>query len=293
MARALTILAIFFAVLTSAMADEMTKTKVRSGAAELAVVAAGSGSPLVFLHAGVADWRMWRAQLETFSKTHLTIAYDRRGHGDTTYTAEDYDVRTDLKAVLDATTEEKPVVLIGCSMGGLLAVDFALGHPERVKALVLVGSGISGQPQIPPEAYSDNAKRIFAEAEAAEKAGDLDRLNALEARAWLDGEALENRVTGAKRDLFLDMNGRALRAPSAGKNTSNEKAYERFAELKMPILFIIGEYDFGDINDTSKHLATIALDAKLVSLPTAHLPSLEQPEAFNETLREFLTARGL
>jgi pimeloyl-ACP methyl ester carboxylesterase len=292
--RTIASFAIWIALLGGAQAKEMTKVKVASGKATLAVVTAGSGRPLVFLHAGVADWRMWRAQMETFSKTHLTITYDRRGYGETTYEAEDHDPRADLAAVLDTTSKDEAVVLIGCSMGGALAVDFALTYPQRVKALVLVGTAISGAPQIPLASYSTNAKRIFAEGEVAEKAGDLDRVNALEAQAWLDGpEAPEGRVTDPARALFLEMNGRALRAAPAGRTIGEVKAYDRLAELKVPILFIIGTHDFPDINETSTHLSTVAPDAKLVRLETAHLPSLEQPDAFSAALQEFLSAKKL
>jgi pimeloyl-ACP methyl ester carboxylesterase len=89
------------------------------------------------------------------------------------------------------------------------------------------------------------------------------------------------------------MNGHALRAPPAGKTVGEVKAYDRFAELKLPILFIIGTHDFPDINETSTHLSTVAPDARLVRLETAHLPSLEQPDVFNAALQEFLTARKL
>ncbi len=268
--------------------------KVTSGKAQLAVVTAGTGTPIVFLHAGVADWRMWRAQIETFSRTHKTIAYDRRGYGETTYSEEPHDILADLAAVLDATAKGEQVVLVGCSMGGRLAADFTVSHLDRVKGVVLVGAGISGAPEPALDTFSRTIRKLFGEVEAAEKLGDKDRVNALEAHAWLDGaEQTEGRVSGDKRDLFLDMNGKALRAAPAGKNTSTVKAYDRIGELKMPVLFIIGEYDFSDINDTSRHLATVAPNAKLVALKSAHLPSLEEPEAFNAALLAFLTDNKL
>jgi pimeloyl-ACP methyl ester carboxylesterase len=274
--------------------EDMSQTKVISGKASLAVFTAGQGQPIVFLHAGVADSRMWRAQMESFSKTHRTIAYDRRGYGETTYEAEDYDVLADLAAVLDATAKDTPVVLVGCSLGGLVSSDFAIKYPSRVKALVLVGSAISGQPESSSDIYNEQTKTLIAAMEAADKAKDLDRMNALEAHAWLDGPSSpEGRVTGTARELFLEMNGRALRAPPRGKNTHEGKTYQRMAELKMPILFIIGELDFPDINQASTHLATIAPSAQLVQMNAAHLPSLEQPDAFNAVLADFLKAKGL
>lgn len=293
MLRTLLSLLLLFALTLGAHA-QISETKVTSGKAQFATVTAGKGTPIVFLHAGVADWRMWRSQVETFSKTHRTIAYDRRGYGTTTYEAEEYNPLTDLAAVLDAIAPGEKVILVGCSLGGMVASDFALSYPERVKGLVLVGSAISGQPEWPMSSYSNYIQQLFAAMEAAGKAKDYDRSNALDAHAWLDGpEQAEGRVKGARRDLFLEMNGIALRAKPRGKYTNPVTAYGRFAELKMPVLFVIGEYDFPDVNEASTKLAGIAPDAKLVKLPTAHLPSLEQPDAFNAVLQDFLTEKKL
>jgi pimeloyl-ACP methyl ester carboxylesterase len=77
---------------------------IPSGFAELAVAAAGDGPGLVFLHAGVADLRMWAGQMATSAKTHRVVAYDRRGFGETRYAAEPHSFLDDLDAVLRATT---------------------------------------------------------------------------------------------------------------------------------------------------------------------------------------------
>lgn len=293
-AASLLSLALLLATTLGASA-QISETKVTSGNAQLATFSAGTkGTPIVFLHAGVADSRMWQSQLETFSKTHRTIAFDRRGYGKTVYEAEDYSPLTDLAAVLDALVPGEQVILVGCSLGGMVASDFAITHPDRVKGLVLVGAAISGQPEWPLSAYSDYLQQLFAAMEAADKAKDYDRSNALDAHAWLDGpEQAEGRVKDARRDLFLDMNAIALRAKPRGKNTNTTSAHGRFGELKIPVLFVIGQYDFPDINDINTKLSGATPDAKLVKLPTAHLPSLEEPDAFNAALQDFLTAKKL
>jgi pimeloyl-ACP methyl ester carboxylesterase len=260
---------------------------IPSGRAKLAVAAAGDGPGLVFLHAGVADLRMWAGQMATFAKTHRVVAYDRRGFGRTRYAAEPHSFLDDLDAVLRATTQG-PVTLVGCSQGGRIAIDFALTQPERVQRLVLVAPAVTGAPT--PHEFSPAIQQLVAQIEVAEAAEDIERLNALEARAWLDGPLVqEGRVGGAVRTLFLDMNGRALRSPSAGDETSATNAYARFAELYHDILFISGEFDFPHINERTRFLASIAKNVQHVEMRgVAHLPSLEQPDAFNALAREFV-----
>ncbi len=258
-----------------------------SGRAQLATSVAGDGHALVFLHAGVADRRMWAGQMAAFASSHRVAAYDRRGFGETLYEAEPHSYLDDLDAVLRATTEG-PVTLVGCSQGGRVAIDFALTRPERVQRLVLVAPAVTGAPdpgELPPA-----VQRLATQIEEAEAAEDVERLNALEAHAWLDGPlSVEGRVGGAVRALFLDMNGRALRSPPAGNETSATNAYARLGEIPHETLVVSGALDFPHINARSRHLASVMPKARLVEMAgVAHLPNLERPEEFNALLRAFL-----
>lgn len=109
--------------------------RVASGRATLATYVVGSGSPVVFLHSNVCDSRMWSAQLDAVSASHKAIAYDRRGFGETTAEREDHSALADLIAVLDATANGEPAILVSCSLGGRIALGAALRHPSRVRAL--------------------------------------------------------------------------------------------------------------------------------------------------------------
>ena len=189
---------------------------VDSGAARIAYSVAGDGPPVLLLHAGVTDRRSWRPLIEHLGTGFRTIAYDRRGFGETTYEAEPYREMDDALAVLDAEDVESAVV-IGASNGGQRAIAMALAHPERVRALVLIGAGVSGAPDEDPTSLAAPVQRLYAAYEAAEEGDDLDELNRVEAHAWLDGWAAEEgRVTGPIRELFLDMNGIAIRRFRSG-----------------------------------------------------------------------------
>lgn len=255
----------------------------------LTATAAGKGPLLVFLHAGVADRRMWRDQLPAFADAYRTVAYDRRGFGETKYLTEPHSYLDDLAAVVGGAGK---AILVGCSQGGRISIDYSLTYPDRVKALVLVASAVSGAPQN-TSPVSPAIQALEGAIEAADDARDLDRLNELEARAWLDGPLQKpGRVQGAARELFLDMNGRALRHIPAGEETSKVKAFDRFGELKLPILSIAAEYDYPALNERNAKLHARA-GAEMVTMKgVAHLPSIEQPDAFNAIVKDFLKRRA-
>ncbi len=268
-----------------------TELKVASGKATLAAIEAGSAEPaVVFLHAGVADKRMWQDQLGALAGDYRVVAYDRRGFGDTRYGAEIFSHVDDLLAVLDDRDIGK-AVLVGCSQGGRIAIDFALTYPERAAGLFLVAPAVNGAPS--PEDFPPPVEALLELLEEAEEDEDLERLNLLEAWMWLDGPAgEEGRVGGAVRDLFLTMNATALYAEDPGRETNPAAfpvAYSRLADLTLPAQVIWGDGDFPHIQQRCVHLVQALPQATGSVIPgTAHLPNLEQPEAFNDYLRDFL-----
>jgi pimeloyl-ACP methyl ester carboxylesterase len=115
--------------------------------------------------------------------------------------------RTEIS--VDAAGVEQAVV-IGSSMGGQAALDLTLAHPNRVSGLLLIGTAERGAPY--PDINEGPTAELDTMIESAENASEIDEVNWLEAWMWLDGPtADEGRVVGAARDLFLEMNGKALR----------------------------------------------------------------------------------
>jgi pimeloyl-ACP methyl ester carboxylesterase len=103
----------------------------------------GAGIPVIFLHAGLADSRMWGAQADELARDFDVIRPDTRGFGRSEMPPGRWSPEADLLALIDEL-ELKPAHLVGCSMGGGIAIDFALLHPERISKLVLVGAAVSG-----------------------------------------------------------------------------------------------------------------------------------------------------
>lgn len=238
---------------------------------------------------------MWRAQLDALagaSPPFRGVAYDRRGFGDTLHADERWSHVGDLVAVLDAVAADAPAVLVGCSQGGRIAIDAALAHPARVRALVLVAPAIGGAPEV--DAFPPAIERWIERMERAEAATDVDAINALEAHAWLDGPlAPEGRVAGPVRELFLAMNDIALRAEKRGDETEAPPAFARLHELAMPTLVVWGDLDFPHMAARCEELVRRLPRATGAPMRgTAHLPNLEQPAAFSALLLDFLRANA-
>jgi pimeloyl-ACP methyl ester carboxylesterase len=230
---------------------------------------------------------MWHPQISELSKNFHTVAYDRRGYGETSAIDESFSHVNDLKEILDQL-ETNNAVLVGCSQGGRIAIDFSLEYPERVTKLVLIAPAISGQPS--PENFLLEIEALLEKLNEGEESDDLKRINAIEANLWLDGPTSpEGRVGGNSRKLFLDMNGIALEAPDLTKEIDPPSAYERLDELSIPTLVINGDLDFPHVRERCQHLVDTIPNAEGKEIAgTAHLPNLEKPEKVNELLLDFL-----
>lgn len=257
------------------MAEAFT---VASGSASLACERVGAGGPMVvFLHAGVADRRSWRAVAARVAAAGATaVSYDRRGFGETGYAPEPHRHADDLLRVLDAVAGDAPAWLVGSSQGGRVAIDVALAAPGRAAGLVLFAPAVSGAPELE---LAPAEHHLEAQFDAAEAAGDLDLLNRLEAHVWLDGPAQpEGRVGARLRELFLEMNGRALAADDPGAELEPPDALGAIERIACPALVIWGDLDFAGIVALSASLAERLPEGRGAVVPgTAHLPYLERP----------------
>ncbi|HEX4472134.1 MAG TPA: alpha/beta hydrolase [Nocardioides sp.] len=251
--------------------------EITSGNATLSSESHGSGSlDVLLVHAGVTDQRSWTHVVGRLPD-HRCLTYDARGYGRTTYTPQDgWSPVGDAVAVLDAY-EAGSAVVVGASMGGRTAIDLALTHPDRVQALVLVGPAVSAAPE---PTYEPEVLALDDEWESAEERGDLETVNRIETRVWLDGPtAAEGRVAGDARTLFLEMNRTALEADDPGESREDAAAWDRLGEIRVPVLVMVGEHDLAYIKANCAHLAHSVAGARLVELPgVAHVPHLEGDE---------------
>ncbi len=228
---------------------------------------------------------MWEPQVEAFARSFEVIRPDQRGFGQSELPAMRWSPVADLLAIMDSL-QLKPAHLVGCSMGGELALDFALDHPERVSKLVLVGTSISGAN------FGKNYPDLWAEVKAADEAHDLEALNQAEMKLFLAGPRRSvDQIDKRLRDLFLDMNGTSLRSDfeSAPTDDIDPPAVERLGEVSAPTLLVIGDEDVPPVVDGTELLTQKMKGArKVVIHGAAHLPNLEHPERFNQVVLDFL-----
>jgi 3-oxoadipate enol-lactonase len=246
----------------------------------------GSGFPVLLLHAGVADSRMWELQVAGLKKEFDLITPDMRGFGKSELPPMAWSPTADLVALMDALALRDAPHIVGCSIGGGVAIDFALEHPNRVSKLVLVGAGVGGL------MVGDENDPIEADVRAAEESGDLDALNEAEMKLWLVGPGrTASDVDKELRDLFLDMNGIALHSDfeKAPRQRLDPPAAGRLSDINAPTLVVVGDHDLPDIHQHAAALMSGIRGArKAVIRDAAHLPNLEHPEEFNRLLLDFL-----
>lgn len=255
-------------------------------------------APVVLIHAGIADSRMWHfatksAQFPALAEAFTVVMYDLRGFGRTPPLTEPpgaeppktFAHHEDLAALLLHLGLAR-VTLVGCSQGSRVALDFALQYPERVARLVLASPTISGwRYDGPPPAQA-------AELDAADAAGDLDRVNELEMQIWVDGpHRRPDEVNPLVRFLARTMNDIALANEGAAlaERPLTPPAIDRLAEVGVPVLIIAGQLDQARTRAAAAHLAVKLPNARLEIIPgAAHLPNMERPGEFNRLLLEFL-----
>ena len=249
---------------------------------------AGKGVPIVMIHAGVADSRQWNNEFTAFSERYQVIRYDMRGYGKSEPVDGEFNHLSDLVALLNGLEIHGPLVMMGCSMGGGLAMDFALAYPSRVQALILVGSGPSGLELDVP------APPKFADAEKAFEAGDLDLVAEIETQIWFDGKGrTPEQVNPTMRKLVWEMDRLALshEVKHRGKRLPNTQtpAFGRLGDLKTPVLVVVGAHDTPYILAAADYMTERILSARKVMIEdAAHLPNMDQPHEFQGIVQDFL-----
>jgi pimeloyl-ACP methyl ester carboxylesterase len=254
---------------------------------------AGEGAPFVMIHAGVADNRQWNNEFAHFATRFRVLRYDMRGYGKSEPVNGEYSHLQDLTALLDHLRIDQPLIAMGCSMGGGLAMNLALARPSLVKALIMVDAGPTGLE------LDVATPAAFAEAEKAFNAGDLDLVAEIETQIWFDGTGrTPAQVNQAMRKLVYEMNRKALshEAKRVGKRMPDTQvaAVERLNELRIPVLVIVGAHDTPYTLAAADHMVEKMPSARKVIIDdAAHLPNMDQPEEFQGIVTMFLDGLAL
>ena len=246
---------------------------------------AGDGQPLVLIHGGLVNSRLWDDQFEVFAQHHRVVRYDVRGFGQSSPPTQPYSNHADLKALLDFLSIDKAAVL-GLSMGGAIAIDFALTCPERVTALIPVAAGLSGY-------QFDAAPALQTEMRTAYDQGDKARAAEISLQMWTDGpNRTPAQVNPLARERIRAMTLHTFELPDTEQNylqPLDPPAVLRLKEIQAPTLFIVGDEDVHGILDIADLIVKSVPGARKAILPgTAHHLNVEKPAEFNQIVLEFL-----
>lgn len=253
----------------------------------LSYTVTGDGPPVVLVHAGVADHRMWDAVVPALAERHTVIRYDLRGFGASPPPAGPFSETEDLRRLLSHLGHGR-VRLIGASWGGRVAVDFTLAHPDRVHSLTLLAPPWPG--------YGWSAEMVaYDEAEtAALEAGDLDAAVRVGLDMWLRGPA--RRWEDVDAGPAERLRG-PLRTALANQHTVGEYSQGvtdgDIATIAVPTLVGIGRLDIADFQDIGRRYAAGIPRATLVEFSTAgHLVALDASAELAAALGPFLALQA-
>jgi len=246
----------------------------------------GQGEPLILLHGGMVDHRMWDDQFAVLAEHYRVIRYDSGNHGLSHAVDPGFLAHEELVALLDYLGIEK-AHLMGLSLGGRISIDFALANPERVRSLVLAGSGLSGY-----EFNHPTFQAVMGELRIAWMAGDWDEVVVSFLSAWTDGpDRTADQLDQEMRQKVWRMGANPIRLRFAGGEGGelDPPAIGRLAEVAAPTLFVLGLEDMPSIHEISGLVADQVPGARLETFEgVAHQLNMEIPEQFNALVLEFL-----
>jgi 3-oxoadipate enol-lactonase len=249
---------------------------------------AGDGPAVTFIHPGLWDARTWDREFVRFAEAGFrTLRYDVRGYGRSSRpTGEPFAHHRDLIAVLDAAGVTR-TALVGCSMGGGIAIDTTLEHPERVSALVVVASAADGIEPLPEEEVW--WEEATAGIDDAVDAGDLPKAQDLRLGIWAPLGTRD--AAGARiREIAFD-NLHELTMDEGGTEELDPSAFARLDEIGVPTLVLLGGQDVPHLERMGRLTAGGIARAEVVTIDGAdHVVNLRSPEAFEAAVLPFLQA---
>jgi pimeloyl-ACP methyl ester carboxylesterase len=263
---------------------------VGRSAGGLAYEVAGRGDPIVLVHAGIADRRMWDPQWPAFASIGRAIRYDARGYGESLPPSGAWSHHADLLGLLDELGVRR-AHLVGTSMGAGIAVEAALARPRIAASLLLAapGGALLGE-------GGDSLRQVWHEEVEALDRGDIDAAVEVNLRAWVDGPTRGSDAVDPEVRAFVGrMQRDAFELPEWDPDANPEHeltpaAVGRLGELRCRTLVLVGALDQPATMEAASRVAKDVEGARLeVWADVAHAPSLERPADFERLALAFLS----
>ncbi len=240
---------------------------------------AKSQETLVFLHGFSLDHRMWKPQIEEFSSKFNILVYDLRGYGKSLMPNQNYSHHNDLLELLNHL-ELKQVHLIGLSMGGRVAIDFTLEHPEKVKTMTVIDSSLGGY-----KSTVDFSIKIETNMQKARE-------------KWLSHEVFEY----TNRNYEISNKLKTILDDYSGWHWLNGNKYEqvipdaknRLHEIKCPTQILVGEHDLEYFKNIGQYMHERIKNSDYRLVPDGgHMSNLENPNFVNNVVINNIVNRSL
>ncbi|WP_026818164.1 alpha/beta fold hydrolase [Arthrobacter castelli] len=262
----------------------MNTLQVANGTLHYAVY--GTGPPVLLLHGGGLDGRMWDPQVPELAQTHCVVVPDARGHGHSSTPFAPFRHCDDV-AVLIRHLDAGPAILIGLSMGAGTALDTALEHPDLVRGVVVVGAGTS-EPDFEDPWVLDLLDTWRRTAAAGDAEGWIEAFMLFAAGPKRRLEDMDDDVVRHLRQMVTRTVANHVR-PDAAAPEAVPDSWSRLAEIQVPVLALSGALDTPDNIRMAARAADSVTDGRTALIRgAAHYPNLEQPAAFNAELQAFL-----
>ncbi len=258
--------------------------KVKANGIEMNCELTGEGECLVLIHGYTDNLNLWYNQVPVFSERYRVLTYDVRGFGRTEVSRADYSMALfaeDLHALLGALGIRSACVL-GYSMGGRIAMEFACTYPEMTRGLIFANSGIGEAPS--PEMQERRKMMVDVL-----RQGEIEVISELMAEASFSPGLKERNPTAFEKYKAIKMQNdpsEYLAVMQAIVDAIDSPA--DFSGIACPVLIIAGDRDgFMDVR-VGEAMKNAIADAELEVLHTGHAAAIEEPEAFNRTVLRFL-----
>jgi 3-oxoadipate enol-lactonase len=238
----------------------------------------GAGPPVVLIHALGLDHRMWERQIAAIETTCTAYTYDVRGHGISDVSAGPYTLSgfaEDLVGLFDALGLES-AHLVGLSLGGTIAQQFAITWPARVRSLVLADT---------TSEYDQEARRLLADrADIAEAEGMAPLVESILAR-WFTKSFQQMKPASVEqiRSLLLETNPGGYAA--ACRAVLEVDLTERLVTVDVPTLVLVGSEDTATPPEMALRIQEYIPGSALEVIPgAAHLSNVANPDQFNDAI---------
>jgi pimeloyl-ACP methyl ester carboxylesterase len=239
----------------------------------------GGGPPVVLLHPGVGDSRIWEPVLPALIASYRVIRYDARGFGRSHAPTVKFSLLADLITVLGYYGLDR-VALVGCSQGGSSALGLAIEQPARVTALVLLCPGVPGYP------WPEEPDELDTEYEHVLDAGDVDALAGLMQRVW---------AGAGPAPAVMEQLRSAARAEISSRDMEQRDppVFDRLGEISVPTSLLVGDADYPPLIQANRQAAARIPGCELTMVPGMdHLPPLREPDLVVRTIRSTLSRAG-